>query len=290
MGVGDRKVTCALLAVLALAGVIVSGCDSEVGAVRRAEALPSQGVAVTHGDYVTERLTLPTGYGSAGRPFVLHARRAGRTPWPLVLVLHGLHQTPQTVETATGAAAFSQAQHFTLVFPVGEHKAWNAGGCCDGARTNDVGYLVDLVHYVASLTPVDLHHVYVWGFSNGGMMAWRAACQTSGVFAGVGVVAGALLVACPHPVHVVDIHGLRDTTVPYFGGYSTFTHTVFPSSVNVRRQLAPGSTFQLVLSNQLGHRWPTPRIGGIDALEVLWQGLDRFASLPAAQVATPATG
>ena len=102
---------------------------------------------------------------------------------------------------------------------------------------NDVGYLVDLVHYVATLTPVDLHRVYIWGFSNGGMMAWRAVCQTRDIFAGAGVMAGALLVTCPRPVHVVDLHGLRDTTVPYERRVLATTRTrSFPDSADERRR------------------------------------------------------
>ena len=141
---------------------------------------------------------------------------------------------------------------------------------------NDVGFMVDLVHYVAALTPVDLHRVYIWGFSNGGMMAWRTVCQTKNVFAGAGVVAGALLVPCPVPVHVVDMHGTADTTVPLLGGYSAYTHTVFPDSANERTKLVAGSSLEQVLVKNVGHRWPSPRFGRVDSLEVLWNGLSRF--------------
>ena len=39
-------------------------------------------------------------------------------------------QSPARVEHATAAPAFSEAQHFTLVYPIGEKEAWNAGTCC----------------------------------------------------------------------------------------------------------------------------------------------------------------
>jgi poly(3-hydroxybutyrate) depolymerase len=244
---------------------------------RRVQALPVTQRAAVHGDYVTLRRTIPLGYGSAGRPFLIHERRdPGGVAEPLVLLLHGLYQTPIEVERATAASAFSESHHVTLVYPIGVNEAWNAGGCCRHDTVNDVGYLVDLVHYVATLTPVDLHRVYVWGFSNGGMMAWRAACQTSDVFAGAGVMSGALLVPCARQVNVVNIHGLADKTVPFYGGYSHYTHTVIPDSANERAKLAPGSTLKLILVNGLGHEWPPFRRGGLDALSVFWTVLGHY--------------
>jgi len=292
MGAGRRVVTFGLLCLLVVGGWALAACGAGSGraSLRPTLRLPFWQSTAVQGVDVTRRLTVPSGFGSAGRPFFLHSRRSATSPEPLVLLLHGLYQRPSTVEDATAAASFSDANGFTLVYPVGTHEAWNAGGCCRHDTANDVGYLVDLVHYVATLTPVDLHRVYIWGFSNGGMMAWRAVCQTRGVFAGAGVVAGALLVPCPAPVHVVDLHGAADHTVPFFGGYSTYTRTVFPDSANERRRLAPGSTLQVVLLKDLGHRWPPLRAGSVDALDVLWNGLRGYRVTHPAAVSAPFGG
>ena len=156
---------------------------------------------------------------------------------------------------------------------MGEGRAWNAGTCCRHDSANDVGYLVDLVHYVSTLTPVDLHRVYIWGFSNGGMMAWRAVCQTRNVFAGAGVMAGALLVKCP-------VAGARrgparhraTATVPLIGGYSRYTHTDFPDSAERAQQARAGSTLHACCSKISGtggrHRGRSGRLA-----DVLWNGL-----------------
>jgi predicted esterase len=257
-------------AIVALAAI--AGCGIKLSPPPRPiRALPS--FIATDDGYVTKLLNIPAGYSSAGREFYLHARRLSGPPEPLVLVLHGLDQSPRRVEAATGAISFSETHGFTLVYPIGVKEAWNAGNCCRHDTANDLGYLVDLVRYVYTLTPIDLHRVYIWGFSNGGMMAWRAVCQTRNVFAGAGVVAGALLVPCRVPVHVVDLHGTHDRTVPYAGGYSTFTRTVFPDSRKERGKLAPGSTLKVVSIKGLGHAWPPLRPGELDALNVLWQAL-----------------
>jgi dienelactone hydrolase len=282
---------CLLIVAGLLCAVGLVSCGSAQNAVplRATLPLPLPENASVHGSFVSRRLLVPRGYGSAGRPFYLHARSHGGPPEPLLLVLHGLYQTPAQVESATGAASYSERRHFTLVYPIGEHEAWNAGSCCHADTANDVGYLVDLVHYVATLTPVDLHRVYIAGFSNGGMMAWRAVCQTHDIFAGAGVMAGALLVKCPQPVHVIDLHGLRDQTVPYSGGYSHYTHTVIPDSARERRELAPGSTLDVVLLKRLGHAWPSLR-GNFDALNVIWEGLHGYRVDHPATVASPALG
>jgi predicted esterase len=277
MGARRRVLACLLIAVGLASAVGLVSCGSAANTVplRATMPLPLPENASVDGNFVTRRLTMPRGYASAGRSFYLHERRSGGSPEPLVLILHGLGQSPASVEKATAATAFSETEHFTLAYPIGENKAWNAGTCCRHDSANDVGYLVDLVHYVSTLTPVDLQRVYIWGFSNGGMMAWRAVCQTRNTFAGAGVMSGALLVKCPTPVHVVDLHGLRDTTVPWKGGYSRLTHSEFPDSADERSRLAPGSTLDEVLLQHLGHEWP-PLRRGFDALNVIWQGLRNY--------------
>jgi len=289
MGVLRRGLICLLLGVLAFGGCLLAGCSQSSGSRGRRPILPlplPPAVSV-HGDYVTRRLAVPKAYASAGRLFFLNERRAAGPAEPLVLLLHGLYQSPAIVEEATAATSFSTAHRFTLVYPIGVNEAWNAGGCCRRDSADDVGYLVDLVHYVSTLTPVDLHRVYIWGFSNGGMMAWRAVCQTRDVFAGAGVVDGALLVPCRTAVHVVDLHGSNDRTVPFPGGFSSFTHTLFPDSANERHQLAGGSTLQVVLVRALGHRWPPLQPGRLDALNVLWRGLRGYRVENPAAVSAP---
>lgn len=269
----------AFAVMLGLGGWALVGCGSSGSSndlLRPVSALPVSDAPVDSGRYVTRLVGMPKGYASVGREFILHAPRLPGEARPLVIILHGLYQNPAIVEQATAATSFSNARNFTLVYPYGRNQAWNAGTCCRHDTANDVGFMVDLVHYVSALTPVDLHRVYIWGFSNGGMMAWRTVCQTRNVFAGAGVVAGALLVGCPSPVHVVELHGTADHTVPFLGGYSHYTHTDFPDSADERSKLAPGSTLQRMLIKNLGHRWPSPRFGAVDSLDVLWNGLSHF--------------
>jgi len=72
--------------------------------------------------------------------------------------------------------------------------------------------------------------VYAVGFSNGAMMSYAWACARPGMLAGIGPVAGALVVACPAPapLTVVAVHGRLDARVPLDGGRGP-SGTTFPS-------------------------------------------------------------
>lgn len=69
---------------------------------------------------------------------------------------------------------------------------FNAGSCCGvPGRVDDVGlarYLVDT--WLPEQMCVDRELVFALGFSNGGMMTNRAACQASDLFKAVGPVSG----------------------------------------------------------------------------------------------------
>jgi polyhydroxybutyrate depolymerase len=66
---------------------------------------------------------------------------------------------------------------------------------------------------------LDPSRIYVAGISNGGMLAYRLACDTA-IFAAVVAVSTTMLGDCPapEPISVLHIHGTADETVPYAGG------------------------------------------------------------------------
>ena len=145
------------------------------------------------------------------------------TAVPLVLVLHGGLGSGRHAERAYGWNARADREKFVVAYPDGVGRTWNAGpGCCGPAvrdNVDDVGFLQRLVSTVSNATPIDRDRVYVTGMSNGGMMAYRLACE-SPVFAAIAPVAGTLVTPCPAPasVSVIHIHGTADPTVPYAGG------------------------------------------------------------------------
>jgi polyhydroxybutyrate depolymerase len=117
---------------------------------------------------------------------------------PVLLVLHGHGMTPAGVARITGF--LSTVGKAVVVFPAGFGQSWDAGGCCGLARTagiNDVAFLTTVVHDVlASVPGTSAQAVYLAGFSNGGRMAYRMACASPGLFAGVAAVEAVPVPAC----------------------------------------------------------------------------------------------
>jgi len=144
---------------------------------------------------------------------------------PLVFNFHGLGRSAEYQYTYTEMNRMADRFKFILVTPSGLGSSWNAGdGCCGfagGMNIDDVGFTSEMIDSVSEEYCIDQHRVYATGFSNGGMMSWRLACELSERILGIGPVAGAILVPClqvTSPVSVIAFHGDEDMLVPYEGG------------------------------------------------------------------------
>ena len=141
---------------------------------------------------------------------------------PLVVFLHGGFGDGAQAEGAYGWDAAADEGRFVVVYPDGVSKAWNGGTCCGVPQQqgiDDVGFIRDLVATVEAALPIDPARVYATGISNGGIMAYRLACETD-LFAAIGPDSATQLVVCTGatPTSVIAIHGLADTRVPFAGG------------------------------------------------------------------------
>jgi polyhydroxybutyrate depolymerase len=161
--------------------------------------------------------------GGLERAYVLHAPALWPgTELPLVVVLHGSGGNAAAIEAQTGFSEEGDWRGFAVAYPEAtpvNQRRWNAGLCCGTA--DDVAFLRALVDDAAAALPIDRRRVFAAGLSNGGMMAYRLACEASDSFAAVGVVAGALVTpgcAPAAPVSVIHVHGTRDEFVPLTGG------------------------------------------------------------------------
>ena len=145
-------------------------------------------------------------------------------PTALVLIMGGVGNTPDGMVQATGFDQTAQTDNIVLAYPVGINNTWNAGYCClVGAPSgpDDVTFLGRVIDDVESREPIDRSRVYAVGVSAGAMMAYRLGCELAPRIAGVGSVAGAMILDDCHPsqpVSVVEIHGTVDPEVPYQGG------------------------------------------------------------------------
>jgi len=230
-----------------------------------------------------------------------------QTPSPLVLMLHGVGNSADSMVEATQFDRTADTAEFIVAYPDGVNATWNAGYCCLlGASTgpDDVAFLTRLIDDVQANHNVDPARVFAVGVSAGGMMAYRLGCELSGRIAGVGAVAGAMTLEDCHParpVSVIEIHGTADQLVPYEGGAtaggatrpSPPTRTVAERWAELNRCPAPpatesdgpvttatwsgcaeGTAVKLVTIDGGGHTWFAPGLGtangAVDATATIW--------------------
>lgn len=162
------------------------------------------------------RIYLPSGYSSSGF-------------YPLVLTLHGLGDN-MTNFSGIGMNNIADTAKFIVVVPqaisdpVLGATAWNSGAGMYGIYPNptidDVGFLNALIDSTGVNYPVNKNRIYVCGFSMGGYMTERLACQLSNKLAAVASMAGTIgngIASC-NPTRIIPVahfHGTSDQTVPY---------------------------------------------------------------------------
>lgn len=172
--------------------------------------------------------------GSRMRTYFVHVppRYDSRKPLPVVFVLHGASQSPESAERMSGMSMEADKENFLAVYPSGTGRfsrvpTWNSGACCAYAmehNVDDVAFLRALIKKLENDYAVDPKRIYFTGISNGGMMSYRVACEMSDEVAAVAPVEGAQDLAC-HPSNAVSVavfHGTADHLVPFNGGSTPF--------------------------------------------------------------------
>jgi polyhydroxybutyrate depolymerase len=162
--------------------------------------------------------------GGHDRSYRLYKPKGAPASTALVIVLHGGFGTGDYAERNYGWDQLADSQKFVVAYPNGLNRAWNVNGagCCGKpakAGIDDVGFITAAVADIEHNVGINASHVYATGMSNGGMMDYTLACDTT-LFAAIGPVSGTQLDPCrsPHPVSVMHIHGTADPLIPYGGG------------------------------------------------------------------------
>jgi polyhydroxybutyrate depolymerase len=159
---------------------------------------------------------------------------------PLLLVLHGFGVSSSLLIAKAALNQVADQKRFAYLAPEGARDSlgrpfWNAGkSCCDldHRQIDDVTRLRQLLDANLSNAAIDPKRVFVIGYSNGGFMAQRLACDMGDRIAGVVSVAGAAPasdVPCAQntPLAFLEIHGDADPIVHYAGG-TVFDRTDVP--------------------------------------------------------------
>lgn len=147
---------------------------------------------------------------------------------PLLLALHGYTQNGQSMMSFSGFNQVADTAGFVVVYPDGIENAWNVG-FSGGSTADDVGFLLALIDTLHQRYNIDYTRVYATGFSNGGFMSYRLACETPDRIAAVAPVSGTMTVGSAAScapglsVPVLHIHGTSDFVVSYNGGFGNLS-------------------------------------------------------------------
>ncbi len=200
------------------------------------ESIDPLGIVVQPAAVTTATSTDATLHTADGRDRTYHVfvptdLPAGQ-PVPLLIALHGGTGWGKQFERNSGFDGLAQANGFIVVYPDGvgngpnadQQRTWNGGTCCGiAARTNvdDVAFIDQLISQLETDHPIDPNRVFAAGHSNGGILAYRLACELPGRIAAIGVQSSALEIDACTPdlaVSAIHIHGAADQNLPIDGG------------------------------------------------------------------------
>jgi polyhydroxybutyrate depolymerase len=238
-------------------------------------------------DVVTRKLDV----GGRERSYDLYVppgERSGRR-LGLVVALHGGASTPGQFERVTEFDKAAAGAGFAIAYPAGFRHTWNAGDCCGMPQrraVDDVGFVRAVIDDVARTVDIDRGRVFASGWSNGGKMAYRLACELSDRIAAIGVVGTGLGISACHPAKPVSIehfHGSADELHPFRGGHGKLgpdQQVSAPATIATWRRLdrcpetvriafqrksatcqrwspcAGGTVVELCTIEGMGHQWP----------------------------------
>jgi polyhydroxybutyrate depolymerase len=174
-----------------------------------------------------------------GRNYLLSIPPHVRRPAPLVVAIGGIGwDAEQTVQNYRLQSA-ARAAHAVVAYPDPINQLWNAGGCCRGASADDVGFLTRMRTQIAHKIPLDPQRQWLLGFSNGGMLAYNAACA-DGHWTGIVVLGASLTTRCTpsRPFAITNVNGEEDAIAPWGGGYSRYAQAQMPAVWLIDQQFA----------------------------------------------------
>lgn len=146
---------------------------------------------------------------------------------PLLVVLHGVGGTG-TAMRRLGFEKYAATTGMLVAYPDAMNGSWNDGRPgmepLAGSPVDDIAFLRELIVRSTAEVGADATRVSIAGFSNGALMASRAACDMTDQLQSVVLVAGSgprdMTQKCKpsRPLPMMVVFGTGDATVPYEGG------------------------------------------------------------------------
>jgi len=149
----------------------------------------------------------------------------------LVLNLHGGSGNMVNAQGFSRLNPVSDQNNFIVAWPQGYGIAPPGFSWADGRNTSadqagvdDIGFIDKLIDTLINRYNVDTNRIYICGFSNGGFMVQRLACQLPDRFAAMASLGSSmdtiLYQSCnpSKPVPMAFFNGTADPAMPYGGG------------------------------------------------------------------------
>ncbi len=166
-------------------------------------------------------------------------------PMPLVVALHGRPGNAGGIALIMDWNRIADRYGFIVVYPEGIRQGWNSARGVRGfedSGLDDARFLSDLIHDLSLDLNIDQRRIYAAGFSNGGYMAQRLACERPEQYAAIAIVGATfnpyLQQFCDgDTVPIIFIHGTEDVSIPWeglfqaAGGYRIYNSLSAPDSM-----------------------------------------------------------
>lgn len=238
---------------------------------------------------------------------------------PLVLVFHGGGRNAQIAIEKTEFNDEADKHGFIVVYPNGtgvndEQLTWNAGVCCGNAvkeSVDDTNFVKLILEELKGEFNVDPTRIYAVGFSNGGQLAYKLACELPSEIAAVAPVSGNLKVSSCDPKRRVPIIAFEEAEEDQYlkildqpdrnhqggrkgvgnseygktwgwvewNGCNVYASSQVISPLNDKNEIIketyPGclDKADIVVYRFIGadHDWPVGLVGGEEAVSVIWR-------------------
>lgn len=255
-------------------------------------------------------------YGGQSRKFLIYlpSGYSNQNPAPIVFCLHGLGDNINNFKNI-GMHLIGDTAGFITIYPEAVNSflgtAWNSGASYMGfilnSTVDDVGFLMAIIDSLQATYNIDLPRIYFCGFSMGGFMSQRIACEKSNKIAAIASVAGTIgtsLTCNPsQPVPICHFHGTADSQVSYTANQygmnaedmihfwiqnnqcdTNYTFQTYADVVNDSIQVesyyydSQNHNSDVMFYKAIGadHQWLYPPVNDIDYTKEIWKFLRKF--------------
>jgi polyhydroxybutyrate depolymerase len=220
-------------------------------------------------------------------------------PVPVVFVFHGFPSAPNVLRNKTGFNSVADVANFLVVYPSGVRSSWNVSewdpGYAGEHNVDETAFIRQMLLDLGTIASVDPKRIYAVGFSQGGGLGYRLACEMSDIFAAIAPVSCVMTYYPCQPeqaVSVIHVHGLADTLIRFSGGGINDTPPVEQGiatwvqldgctgsaiveqlRVNITHtahtSCQAGTAVELYTIDSLDHSWPAKDIFPIS--EIIWE-------------------